>query len=140
MSQFTFDHIHLLSEDPVSAANWYCDMLEGIIEKTENIRDAPSINVRLGGMQLIIRGKRSGEHPQHPSGIEHFDKFSSHNEWGVDHFAFTYNGDLQKYCENLREKGVRFNVEPWEFIPGFIICYVAAPDGVSIELIQSLAK
>ena len=113
---------------------------EGIIEKTENIRDAPSINVRLGGMQLIIRGKRSGENPQHPSGIEHFDKFSSHNEWGVDHFAFTYNGDLQKYCENLREKGVRFNVEPWEFIPGFIICYVAAPDGVSIELIQSLAK
>ena len=54
MSLFTFDHIHLLSEDPVSVANWYCDMLEGIIEKTENIRDAPSINVRLGGMQLII--------------------------------------------------------------------------------------
>ena len=108
MSQFTFDHIHLLSEDPVSAANWYCDMLEGIIEKTENIRDAPSKNVRLGGMQLIIRGKRSGEHPQHPSGIEHFDKFSSHNEWGVDHFAFTYNGDLQKYCENLRAKRSSF--------------------------------
>ena len=94
MSQFTFDHIHLLSEDPVSAANWCCDMLEGIIKKTENIRYAPSINVRLGGMQLIIRGKRSRENPQHPSGIEHFDKFSSHNEWGVDHFAFTYNGDL----------------------------------------------
>ena len=47
---------------------------------------------------------------------------------------------MQKYCENLREKGVRFNVEPWQFIPGCIICYVAAPDGVSIELIQSLAK
>ena len=30
-----------------------------------------------------------------------------------------------------------FNVEPWEFLPGISICYVAAPDGVSIELIQA---
>jgi len=27
-------------------------------------------------------------------------------------------------------------VEPWEFKPGMVLCYVAAPDGVSIELIQ----
>lgn len=28
-------------------------------------------------------------------------------------------------------------VEPWEFKPGVVLCYVAAPDGVSIELIQT---
>ena len=27
-------------------------------------------------------------------------------------------------------------IEPWEFKPGMVLCYVAAPDGVSIELIQ----
>ena len=27
-------------------------------------------------------------------------------------------------------------VEPWEFKPGLVLCYVAAPDGVSIEIIQ----
>ena len=27
-------------------------------------------------------------------------------------------------------------VEPREFKPGLVLCYVAAPDGVSIELIQ----
>ncbi len=31
-------------------------------------------------MQLIIRGGRSGESPQHPSGLENIDKFSSHNK------------------------------------------------------------
>jgi len=28
-------------------------------------------------------------------------------------------------------------VEPWEFKPGLVLCYVAAPDGVSIEIVQS---
>jgi len=32
---------------------------------------------------------------------------------------------------------VRMAVEPWEFKPGLVLCYVAAPDGVSIELIQA---
>ena len=54
----------------------------------------------------------------------------------MDHFAFIYNGNLKIYCEELRNKGVSFNVEPWNF-PGTSICYVAAPDGVSIELIQA---
>ena len=58
----------------------------------------------------------------------------------MDHFAFIYNGDLKIYCEELRNKDVSFNVEPWEFLPGISICYVAAPDGVSIELIQAYEK
>ena len=70
-------------------------MLGGAIEKNGVIRDAPSINVRFGSLQLIIRGKRPGESPSTPKGIKHFDKFLSHNEWGMNHFAFTYNGDLK---------------------------------------------
>ena len=33
MSLFTFDHIHLLSSNPQEAADWYCEMLGGTIEK-----------------------------------------------------------------------------------------------------------
>ena len=95
MSLFTFYHIHLLSNNPQEAADWYCEMLGGAIEKNGVIRDAPSINVRFGSLQLIIRGKRPGEFPSTPKGIKHFDKFLSHNEWGMNHFAFTYNGDLK---------------------------------------------
>ena len=45
-------------------------------------------------------------------------------------------GDLRAFCAELKRKGVRMAVEPWEFKPGMVLCYVAAPDGVSIELIQ----
>jgi len=31
-------------------------------------------------MQLINRGRRSGDSPQDPSVLENFDKFSSHNK------------------------------------------------------------
>ena len=42
-----------------------------------------------------------------------------------------------KVASELKRKGVRMAVEPWEFKPGMVLCYVAAPDGVSIELIQA---
>jgi len=65
-----------------------------------------------------------------------FDGYSSHNAWGTDHFGFTFRGDLLAFCAELKAKGVRMAVEPWEFKPGVVLCYVATPDGVSIDLIQ----
>lgn len=69
--------------------------------------------------------------------MQEFDGYSSHDEWGTDHFGFTYRGDLRVFCSDLKDEGVRMVVEPWEFKPGLVLCYVAAPDGVSIELIQA---
>lgn len=37
----------------------------------------------------------------------------------------------------IRDKGCKFLVEPYEFIPGHRLAYLSAPDGVSIELIES---
>jgi hypothetical protein len=37
--------------------------------------------------------------------------FSSHNAWGTDHFGFLYRGGLEKFCVELRGKGVSFPVE-----------------------------
>jgi catechol 2,3-dioxygenase-like lactoylglutathione lyase family enzyme len=88
-------------------------------------------------MTIVIRGQRPGEEPVDTKPMQHFDGYSSHDEWGTDHFGFTYRGDLMAFCEKLKKKGVRMAVEPWEFKPGMVLCYVAAPDGVSIELIQA---
>jgi catechol 2,3-dioxygenase-like lactoylglutathione lyase family enzyme len=102
----------------------------------DNLRGAPQIDVRVGGMTIVIRGQRPGEQPIQTKPMQHFDGYSSHNEWGTDHFGFTYQGDLRAFCAELKRKGARMAVEPWEFKPGMVLCYVAAPDGVSIELIQ----
>ena len=39
-------------------------------------------------------------------------------------------------CAELRRKGVTFPVELKKGVNGSLLCYVAAPDGVSIELMQ----
>lgn len=135
-----FDHVHLISEDPGSAANWYVEMLGAEVVSEYKLRDAPQINVSLGAVTVIIRGKRSGETPQKTNSIHHFPGYSSHNEWGMDHFGFIYEGDLQAYCDELRAKGAEFAVEPWEFSAGSLLCYLSAPDGVSIELVQARSR
>ena len=68
--------------------------------------------------------------------MEDYEGYSSHGEWGTDHFGCTYHGDLQAFCDEIRTKGATFAVEPWAFAPGTLLCYVAAPDEVSIELVQ----
>lgn len=133
----SFDHVHLISESPKEAAAWYERILGGKIVADYELRGAPQINVQLGGMQVIIRGRRPGESPVSTRPMRDFADYSSHDEWGTDHFGYTYRGDLKAFCEEIRRKGATLAVEPWEFSPGSLICYVAAPDGVSIELVQA---
>ena len=133
----SFDHIHLISEDPKAAAAWYENILGGQIVADYELRGAPQINVQVGGMQVIIRGRRPGESPVSTRAMRDFADYSSHDEWGTDHFGYTYHGDLKAFCEEISGKGATLAVEPWEFSPGSLICYVAAPDGVSIELVQA---
>jgi len=132
-----FDHVHLISRDARATADWYREIFGGEITAVqENLRGAPQIDVRVGGATIVIRGRRPGEDPAQTKSMQHFDGYSSHEEWGIDHFGLKYRGDLRAYCAKLKQKGVAFSVEPWEFKPGFVLCYVTAPDGVSIELIQ----
>jgi hypothetical protein len=74
-------------------------------------RGAPQIFVELGGMTILIRGRRPGEDPTSNQPIRPYSDFSSHNTWGTDHFGFRYQGDLTALCADLRRKGVRFPVE-----------------------------
>ena len=89
-------------------------------------------------MQLIIIAKYSGESPHNTSGLENFDKFSSHNKWGI-FILLSPITETRRDIEKSAWKTSSFIVEPWGFIPGFKICYVAAPDGLSMELTPSNA-
>ena len=133
---FGFDHIHIISEDPRASAEWYVEMFGAAIARDTIVRGAPQIFVELGGMTILIRGKRPGEEPMPPRPIRPYSDFSSHNAWGTDHFGFMYRGDLTALCAGLRAKGVQFPVELKRGVGGSLLCYVAAPDGVSIELME----
>ena len=133
---FNFDHVHIISNNPRASANWYVEMFGATITANTVVRGAPQIFVDLGGMTILIRGQRPGEAPVAAKPIRQFEDFSSHDTWGTDHFGFLYRGDLEAFCDELRAKGVTFPVELKRGVSGNLLCYVAAPDGVSIELMQ----
>jgi catechol 2,3-dioxygenase-like lactoylglutathione lyase family enzyme len=133
---FIFDHVHIISEEPHASARWYVEMFGATITADTVARGAPQIFVELGGMTILIRGRRPGEDPVPARPIRPYSDFSSHNAWGTDHFGFLYRGDLEVFCAELRAKGVRFPVELKRGVNGSLLCYIAAPDGVSIELMQ----
>jgi catechol 2,3-dioxygenase-like lactoylglutathione lyase family enzyme len=133
---FKFDHVHIISQDPEASATWYVQMFGATIAANTIARGAPQIFVDLGGMTILIRGRRPGEDPVAARPMRQFADFSSHDARGIDHFGFIYHGDLTAFCDKLRARGVTFPVELKRGVGGSLLCYVAAPDGVSIELMQ----
>ena len=133
---YKFDHVHIIADEPHKSAQWYVEKLGAEITADTVVRGAPQIQVSLGGMCLMVRGKREGEDPQDPDNFRDYGDFSSHNRWGADHICFAYDGDLVAYCDELKANGVTFSVPVKVNPTGLTLCFIEAPDGVSIELIQ----
>jgi catechol 2,3-dioxygenase-like lactoylglutathione lyase family enzyme len=121
-----FDHVHLVSEDPQSAAQWYADKLGGKIVRSNEVKGAPQVYVSFGSFVAIVRGQRPGEKADAKPGLE----------WGIDHFGVRVKGDFDGFCSELRQKGVTFSMEPTDFNPTTRIAFINAPDGVSVELLN----
>jgi catechol 2,3-dioxygenase-like lactoylglutathione lyase family enzyme len=123
----SFDHVHLVSRDPLAAAQWYKNTLGADIVQSVQTKGAPQIYIDIGGgAMVIIRGQRPGESAVDPSVTE----------WGVDHFGVRIRGDFATFCGELKTKGVHFSLEPTDINPKTQIAFIDAPDGVSIELLN----
>ncbi len=119
MPKYSFDHIHLLSPDPVKTADFY----EKMFGAKKSIRDLGSGRtatvVDLDGTKILIRAKNEGE----------ADKPS------LDHYGITTD-NLEQAITELKAHGVTFTMEMRELRPGLKISFLRTPDGVSIELMQ----
>ena len=125
-TSIVFDHVHIISEDPESAATWYVEKLDCKIINSQEVRGALQTVVAFGDTTIIVRGRRPGEEVVTRQGME----------WGTDHFGFRVEGDFDRFCDDLKEKGVTFSLDPVDFTPNIRIAFIDAPDGVSIELLQ----
>jgi catechol 2,3-dioxygenase-like lactoylglutathione lyase family enzyme len=54
---------------------------------------------------------------------------------GLDHFGLSVTG-IDAIAADLKAKGVTFTKEPTTIRPGVRICFIEAPQGVSIELLD----
>ena len=125
-TNIVFDHVHIISQDPESAASWYAEKLNGKIIDSQEVRGAPQVVVAFGDTTIFVRGQRPGEQLVIKQGLE----------WGTDHFGFRVEGDFDDFCDDLKENGVTFSLAPVDFTPNIRIAFIDAPDGVSIELLQ----
>src|SRR4051794_41235095 len=74
---FEFDHVHIISKNPKASAEWYVEMFGARIARDTVARGAPQIFVELGGMTILIRGKRPGEDPAPTRPIRPYTDFSA---------------------------------------------------------------
>jgi catechol 2,3-dioxygenase-like lactoylglutathione lyase family enzyme len=124
---FTQNHLHFRSEDPDSAAKFYCDNFGAVIASERPLSTTKSITLELNGRTLMtISGRAEGEDPV-PGSTE--------PRYGLDHFGFEVD-DMETAAANFRANGVHMICEPWTMPSGSTVAFIEAPDHVSVEIIQ----
>ncbi len=117
MPNYWFDHVHLMSPDPIKTAKVYEEMFGA---RQVSIQD-------LGGGRLIVKLDMNGttilvslqRGDDAPTGLVHF---------GIR------TDNLDEAVNELKAKGVSFTQDIREVRPGFKISFLLAPENVSIEL------
>ena len=129
MATYTWDHIHLRTTDPEAMANWFESKLGAEIIRTMQ-EGKPRIDLKIGGANIFIAPVASGDGTNAPPTTPYR---------GLDHFGLSVSG-IDAIAADLKAKGVEFTREPTTVRPGVRVCFIRAPEGVSIELLDRTVK
>jgi len=122
----SFHHVHIISEDPEAAAEWYAGVFGAEITASVERRGARNVSLRLGEAALNIRGIRETDI------IGQVDK---DKPLGIHHFGFIVE-DLEEMIRRIEEHGGKLAEPLLTGSTGNTVAFVAGPDGVIIELVQ----
>ena len=119
-----FHHLHLRSTDPAAALDWY----ENIFEGERDSLKGRIAGLRYGTVWLLIS--------------RHEGELALTEGRAFDHLGWQFP-DLRAAAEEIKGKGVEFNLEPRPFTnplgQDMLISFVTGPDGVRIEIVQPQA-
>jgi catechol 2,3-dioxygenase-like lactoylglutathione lyase family enzyme len=125
MTTLTWDHVHLRTINPEAMAEWFEKMLGAeVLRSTQEGK--PRIDLKLGGANIFIAPVTAGDGVNASPTIPYR---------GLDHFGLAVTG-IDAIAAELKKKGVEFTKEPTTVRPGVRICFIKAPEGVSIELLD----
>ena len=117
MPNYWFDHIHLMSPDPLKTAEFYEKTFGAKqVSKQERSDGRVSVKLDLNGTTILIA-------PARDDSVQN----------GLDHFGIRTD-DLNTAAEELKASGVNFTQDVREVRPGFKISFLVAPENVTIEL------
>ena len=125
MAKYTWDHIHLRTTNPEVMAKWFEEKLGAEVIRTMQ-QGKPRIDLKLGGASIFIAPVADGDGTNVAPTIPYR---------GLDHFGLAVSG-IDEIAADLKKKGVEFTREPTTVRPGTRVCFIKAPEGVSIELLD----
>jgi catechol 2,3-dioxygenase-like lactoylglutathione lyase family enzyme len=140
-----FGHIHLLSEDPGAAGDWYVKHFGGAgLRKTaqermyRDVQIAPSATVNLDNVNMIIYPVQYARTSRWPAweGRKTFESTKGHV---VDHIGISVD-NLDDAMAKLKAAGVTITDPPRSLANGKIkFAFIEGPDKMRIEIIEGHA-
>ena len=126
------DHIHVYYSDLDTSVRFYTGVFEAeMLGKAYGSDGGVRYFLRLGGLAFVLAPYPLGTEPNistvYRDGIYE-------RGYGVGHFGLHVD-NVDEAVESVRQRGVKILAEPREF-SGARFAYVAAPDGVIIELLE----
>jgi lactoylglutathione lyase len=129
----SLDHIHIYAGDPESSARFYIEHFDAKqIVRNTNVNGDIRIFLALGGQVLVLGSFPSGLTPTHPP--EPGDGAYQHG-FGVAHFGLRV-ASVEAALAELSDSDVPVLSQPAQEQSGLTYAYIAAPDGVVVELTQ----
>jgi catechol 2,3-dioxygenase-like lactoylglutathione lyase family enzyme len=129
----SLDHIHIYAAEPEESARFYEHHFDAkLVLRNTNANGDARIFLSLGGQILVIGSFPSGLTPAFPP--EAGDGAYSHG-FGVAHFGICV-ANVRAAIAELSASGVHVLSQPVREPSGLTYAYVAAPDGVVVELTQ----
>ncbi len=127
MPSYCYDHVHLISPDPVKTAEFYEKMFNA---KRVNVRELGkgrvSVELDLNGSRILLMNRRAQPEAA-PSSAE--------TGYGLEHFGIRTD-NLEAAVTELKAKGVQFKEEIRDIGSGIKISFLWAPENVLVELLE----
>jgi catechol 2,3-dioxygenase-like lactoylglutathione lyase family enzyme len=140
-----FDHVHLLSEDPIAAAEWYVKEF-GLRRRSPDPpsrearyrcgrQTAPSVALMMDDVSIIIYpvGNAKAAFPDAWKGRDSLESSQGH---AIDHLGFSVE-NLDKTLERLKGDGVKVMEEQRSQFGGKLkFAFIEGPDHIRIEVLE----
>jgi catechol 2,3-dioxygenase-like lactoylglutathione lyase family enzyme len=143
-----FGHLHLFSEDPVSAGEWYMKHLGATRRSTNppsrqprfyrNLQVGPSMSVMMDNVNIIIFPIQYSKQDYKEHWKNGQTEISPTKGRVVDHVGFSVD-NLAEALERMRKNGVRVTDEI-KSIGKIKFAFIEGPDKIRIELVEGHAK
>lgn len=141
-----FGHIHLLSDDPIAAGEWYVNTFGAtnlrknpVRHLYRNVAIGPSASLMMDEVNIIIYPSEYARTDKWPAweGRETFESTKGHV---VDHIGISVD-NLDDAIAKLKAAGVKVTDEPKSVAGGRIkYAFIEGPDKMRIEVIEGRAK